>query len=420
MRVCLISPGHLSTNPRLVKEACTLAEVNHDVSVVCGGYITWASAMDQKLIDPRWRVTHVPFGPIEAPRSRYLIQTVRRRAATAFVRAGVNSVAILQAAHAPAAPDLSAVAAKVPADLYIAHYVAALPAAARAARKYGTAYAFDAEDFHLGNVQDLRQHLVEKRIIRTIEGRYLSGAAYVTAASPMIADAYAETYSIPRPKVVLNVLSRGNASPSPTLRGTATGPSLYWFSQTIGAGRGLETAVEAIARATSAPHLYLRGATASGYADVLRALATRYGVSDRLHLLALEAPNDMERLGSQFDIGYSGETGFSENNARALGNKLFSYLLSGLPIIASDIPAHRALAPDLGDAMTLFKIGDAVALAATIDRLLMRPDHLAASRAHAWRLGQERFNWEMEQQALLRLWEEIAKTSASRCDDRYR
>ena len=155
----------------------------------------------------------------------------------------------------PASPDITAAALEVRADLYIAHYPAALPAAAKSAARHGAHYAFDAEDFHLGDLPDLPEHERERRQLRAIEGAYLPGAAYVTASSPGIADAYARAYGIKRPAVVLNVFPLSRAPASTTPRGTAEpGPSLYWFSQTIGPDRGLETAVAAIGRARSRPH----------------------------------------------------------------------------------------------------------------------------------------------------------------------
>lgn len=402
MRVCLISPGHLSTNPRLVKEASALTDKGHTVSIVCGRYIDSAFEWDRVLIDPRWRVTYVPYGPIEAPKLTYVLQTLMRHAAKALVHAGMARAEVVEAAHAAVSPDLVLAAAAVPADIYIARYVAALPAAARAARKRGVPYAFDAEDFHFGDLPDQPEHALNRRLIRAIESSYLPGAAYITAASPMIADAYVETYGIPRPTVVLNSFPAANAPSFSTPRGTAKpGPSLYWFSQTIGAGRGLETAIEAIARASSEPHLYLRGTPAAGYKNVLATLAQQCGVVDRVHLLDPEAPGEMERLGAQYDLGFSGETGFSRNNGLALGNKIFSYLIGGVPIVASDTPAHRTLAPDLGEAMTLFPIDDAVGLAGAIDLYLRNPERLAEARSLAWRLGQEKFNWEVERGAFL-------------------
>ncbi len=398
MRVCLISPGHLSTNPRLVKEAHALQTAGHTVHVVCGRFKAWGTANDGPLAAEIGSVTSVPFGPVEASRRTYLRQSITRHVARSMVGFGLDSQSLVEAAHSPVVRDLAVAARTVHADLYIAHYVAALPAAAHAAARHGAAYAFDAEDFHLGDLPDAPEHALEKRIIHAIESRYLPGTAHITAASPLIAEAYAETYGIPHPTVILNVFPKANAPAAPTPRGTAEpGPSMYWFSQTIGPGRGLETAVEAIARAESRPHLYLRGTPAAGYAAHLLSFAARAGAADRLHFLDPAPPDQLERLGASYDLGYIGEADVTQSRLRALTNKLFSYLLGGVPSLATDIPAHRQLAPQLGEAMTLFSIGDAAALAVAIDQLLLDPQRLASARAQAWSLGQTRFNWDVEQ-----------------------
>ena len=54
-------------------------------------------------------------------------------------------------------------------------------------------------------------------------------------------------------------------------------------------------------------------------------------------------------------------------------------------------------------ALRLYAVDDAQALADQLDSLLLNPTALIEARAEAWRLGQERFNWEVEQVKLLAL-----------------
>jgi glycosyltransferase involved in cell wall biosynthesis len=242
--------------------------------------------------------------------------------------------------------QLTIAAAREPADLYIAHYTAAVPAAAAAARRHQTAFGFDAEDFHLG---EFAPDSPARRTIQIIEKTFLPHCAHITAASPRIAEAYATTYDIPAPTVVLNVFPLSHAPNAPTPAGAVVpGPSLYWFSQTIGPDRGLETAVVALGLARSRPHLYLRGANAAGFPQRLVDLARKNGAEGRVHILEPEAPADMERLAAAYDIGLVSETGHIENRRIALTNKLFSFVLAGIPVVASAIPAHRDLANALG------------------------------------------------------------------------
>jgi glycosyltransferase involved in cell wall biosynthesis len=122
---------------------------------------------------------------------------------------------------------------------------------------------------------------------------------------------------------------------------------------------------------------------------------------DRLHVLPSDAPSEMERLAATYDVGLSCEPGLTANNRIALGNKLFSYLLGGVPVVMSDIPAHRRFAAEADMNMCLYPVDDAEALAAILDRLLCDPGGLAAARAEAFRLGRDRYNWERESGALL-------------------
>jgi hypothetical protein len=109
----------------------------------------------------------------------------------------------------------------------------------------------------------------------------------------------------------------------------------------------------------------------------------------------------MERLAASYDIGLGGETGFTRNNKIALSNKVFSYLLAGVPVVLSDTPAHRAFAVELGGAARVYKVDDAESLASALDAFLCNAAELAAARATAFHLGRSRFNWETERLALL-------------------
>ena len=410
-KIVILTPGQLGSNPRVVKEAYALHNAGYRIHVIATKVADFVEPRDQAVLSVApWSVERIAFDRKSIWGYERLLQEAARR-----VRALVPSPRLTSYAHSAFARRLAAAALAHPADLYIAHYPAALIGAARAAATYGAAYAFDAEDFHLGDLPDLPEHAVEKQIIRAIESQYLPGASFVTAASPHIAEAYAETYGITKPTVILNVFPKGNGPSSPTSMGSATPrPSVYWFSQTIGEGRGLETAVEATAIATSCPHLHLRGTFAVGYEKKLRAHAAQHGVSERLHIHAPVSPDEVERAGAEFDLGYVGETGFSANNNLALANKLFSYLVSGLPIIASNTPAHISLIGDLAGAMRIFPISDARSLASSLDETLLNPNRLTDARLAAWTLGQTRCNWEMEQNKLLAVVSGALKTRPSR------
>ena len=135
----------------------------------------------------------------------------------------------------------------------------------------------------------------------------------------------------------------------------------------------------------------------------MQTIAAAAGAAGRLHILSPAAPSEMERLAASYDVGFVGETGQTASRRVALTNKLFTYLLAGLPVVMSDIPAHRAFAPEAGDAARHYTTDDVESLAAALDSLLGDTALLAAARAAAFRLGQTRFNWDVEKAKLLGL-----------------
>ena len=396
-RICILTPGQIGTNPRIVKEADALYEAGHEVDVIATRMFHHVEPRDQALMRRiGWRLKRIDL------RSRWRLGSASANSgrAVSFWRRGFASSADV-ALRAYTRP-LRAAALTTPADLYVAHYPDALPAAAAAARKYGAPLRLRCGGFPFGRLAR-RSRLRHRAPAGALDrGRDLPGCAYVTAASPGIADAYAEAYGIERPHVVLNCFPLGHAPPAPTPQGTARpGPSLYWFSQTIGPDRGLECAVRAVALAQTRPHLYLRGTPASGFPGRLLDLARSAGAGDRVHLLPPEEPDRMEMLAAAYDVGLVAETGHTPSRRLCLTNKLFSFLLAGIPPLLSDTPAHCRFAAEAGMTDFIYPREAPAALAGLLDTLLADTTRLAVSRDQAWRLGQERYNWERERSKLI-------------------
>ena len=388
--ICIVSPGNLASNPRVLKEADALHEAGHTVTAVVCDYTEALRPFDDEIAGRvAWKVVRVarPAG------ERQVGQAARGLARLATGLGMRAPVAVAASAYGGPVSALRRAASEVPADLYIAHYVAGLAAAAAVARRRGAMLGFDAEDYHAGEGTPF-----DTSMVRTIEGALLPACRHVTAAAPLIAKAYAAQCRV-EPATVLNVFPLAMAPIEPRAAFAPDTLKAYWFSQTIGLDRGLQSFIQAMARTRTRVTLDVRGGNRWGHGERLVALARELGIGDRVNLLPMARPEEMVKLAASYDIGLSLETDVSENRLFCLTNKIFTYLLAGVPVLLSDTPAQRALAPDLGDAAAVVSLGDPDGIAAALDKLAAG---LPQGRAEAQRLGRERYNWEIEQGALLR------------------
>lgn len=393
--ICLITPGHVASNPRLVKEADALQAAGHDVHVVALRYFPVLDAEDASIYRAAaWSRTVVDVTRgFDAACAKILRRAVRLALACG---APLTPALAARAQHA-AIPALAAAAARTKADLYIGHCLAGLAAATLAARQTGARHGFDAEDFHSAETIETGANALEHRIATRLETHCLPGCATFTAASPLIGRAYRETYALAStPVTVLNTFPLCQAPASPP-SAAQHGPvlRLYWFSQTIGPGRGLEPLLTALGRMKHPVSLHLRGLPSSGYADTLRTLARQNNWTGEIEFLPFATPADMPRLAAGYDLGLSLELRTPRNRDLCLTNKIFTYLLAGLPVALSSTAAQDALHSDLGPAALRLNLDDPDACARTLDDWWADKNAVHIARLHAWQLGQHRYNWDL-------------------------
>jgi hypothetical protein len=109
----------------------------------------------------------------------------------------------------------------------------------------------------------------------------------------------------------------------------------------------------------------------------------------------------MTRLAAHHDIGLASELCAPPNRAISLTNKIFVYLLAGIPVLMSDTPAQRKLGIGLGEAARVVNLADPVSVADVLESWARDKQALAAAKCAAWHLAQTRFNWDIEKERFL-------------------
>ncbi|MEO6847708.1 MAG: hypothetical protein ABI443_09105 [Chthoniobacterales bacterium] len=379
-RICLVTPSHPCSNPRVVKEADALVEAGYAVHVVTCRYMPALDIFDKRIYDKaKWTFTVVD----QTGFSSRLKYRVLRKAARLHPET-VRKAPLL--AHHPPAKDMLPAAIATHADLYIGHVLAGLPIAVAAAKHHKALAGFDAEDFHSKEIEGGDYADI---IARPILERLTKYCKHRTAASPQIAQAYKQNYDAPMTSI-LNVFPLDMAPDAPSEK-TKSPITFYWFSQTVGPARGIEQIAPILHRLSFPWQIDLRGWCDENYKAQLHKL-----FGDRVRVLPPADADEMVRLAAGYDAGLSLELSVPLNRDLCLTNKIFTYLLAGTPVILSNTSAQSALCSELGDAAQLIDFKDIEGSARKLEGFLGDSIRRATSRSHAWQIGQTRFNWDIE------------------------
>lgn len=416
MNISIVTSKHVSYNPRVVKEADALTAAGHAVTVVTVCNNREQALLDQALMRSRqWRLLTVNYRRTGLKERLLWLSSALRQRLFRGLDTLTHRCGIAERAQGREFPELQRLACAVRADLYIAHHVEALGAAWSAARRHGARLAFDAEDFHsgmytaapaldmAGGLEETVSSLLaaarlpksrEQQRVEYLEQKYLPRCAYVTAASDGIALAYALKYRLPRPATILNVFPREDLdTPSPVARQPAQAIRLYWYSQVIGPGRGLEEAVRALPLLDAPCELHLRGTPQAEFVVRLKVLAEELGVGRRLFLHPPCPPDELVREAARHDIGLALENAVELNRLICVTNKIFTYLNAGLAVVATDTPGQAGIMAQIPEAGVVCRMNDARSLAEGIHALIAAPERLVAARQAARRAAEEQFNW---------------------------
>lgn len=396
-KICLITPSHISANPRLIKEAQSLIKKGFDVTVVFTQNLDLLTKHDHQILS-------------ENPKLKFKVLNVSKsNSKTKLYRLFCTFFSKFLDLTAKFIPILNSSpsmvnryykwqlkqAKRIQADLYIAHNLGALPIAVQAAEANKAKSGFDAEDFHRNELVT-GTNLQKELITQKLEDIYIPKVDYITAASPLIAREYENLYK----RKVTSILNVFPKVKYPHSERTSEDLILFWFSQTIGPNRGLETIFGALNRLEKPFTFHLLGNCDDQYRnEILLKLKTSKQKSVIFHTSI--APNEIFERCKFFHIGFASEPGFSLNNNIALSNKIFTYIQCGLAVLASDTPAQAKLMVEYPEMGFVYEKGNEKQLADLISIYANDEKLRSRHQKNAFRYGQTLLNWEVEEQKFL-------------------
>ena len=393
-KILIVTTGQPAANPRVVKEYEALISDGYRVKVLYTYSAEWSYKIDESkyFSDSLKKQDFILIGG--NPYNRKVHYFFSR----ALFRIFRTLVAILplpffkEMTIARSSLYLWFFAWNYKADVYIAHYLGALPATIKASKKYKGVVIFDAEDFHRGEEP---YHATQIGHVIEIEDRLLPVVNLITTASPLICEAYAKLYPSKKVITLNNVFSRKYLQSVHDNNGEL---KLFWFSQNIGPNRGLEIIIDAINLLDFDLSLSLLGNIRDK--AYVQSLLKKSIHREKIHLLNAVPPDQIFKVASAFDIGIAAEIPYCENRNICLTNKIFTYLLAGNCILASDTAAQQNFMNTYKDVGLLYKHDDAEELANQIQRLYHDKAFLKTCKVNALALAENRMNWENESKKL--------------------
>ena len=391
-KICIISNLHLSSNPRVWKEANSLANAGYEVLILT----IWTS---QKKKDEDIAFIHHPKLSYKAALDLTEVSPLKFFYYRALARLGkeIKSFFNIDTTYALGYGQslLKQQALKEKADLYIAHTEYGMLIGQKLLKE-NKKVAFDFEDWYS------HDYMITSRPVKLLcrlEKFAIENAAYCTFPSNSMAKEVKEFYH--SKKKVHNIIYNGFSSKENAINNISDKSisSLIWFSQTIGPGRGLETLLTALSYVNSKVELHLLGFCDEDYKNKL----IDWFPQNLGHQLFFHSPvshSDLISVLQQHSIGLAIEEDYPESRNTTITNKILQYIQAGIRVLATATKGQKEVARYFPEAVELVPFNDPERWAASIEKILSSPSENKKMQLQKFN---EIFSWEAQEEKFLKL-----------------
>ena len=311
--------------------------------------------------------------------------------------------------------QMARVGVRLDADVYHAHDLNTLDAGVRCARRTGARLVYDAHEMHsaragMGPARRRWSTRRERALVRHADA--------VLTVSPSIARHLRSLPGSPAVTVVRNVPERPEPGPPLDLRVALGIPEtlrVVVYEGTVQRHRGIEELMAAVALVDGCVLVVI------GHGDhrpVLEDEVARIGRGETVRFLGPVPHHEMVRWCAGADVGTACIQNVSTSYFYALPNKVFEYLMAGLPVVVSDFP-------DMAEVVARYDVGavcdpaDPRGIAGALRAVLDDPAANERYRRNARRAADE-CNWAEEQQLLVGVYAALSGCAGPRPDGAVR
>jgi glycosyltransferase involved in cell wall biosynthesis len=306
---------------------------------------------------------------------------------------------------------------RTPADVYHAHDVVALPACYIAAVLRRKRLVYDAHELPLVDPQHTR-HRVVWRVSTALLRRIMPRCDAIITVSPQLIPELQERYGGPTAYLVRNIPPYQSPPLSTRLRdhiGANPNTKIALYQGNLQDDRDLDILVRA-ARYLAPDHqiVFMGRDLTQGH---LAGLIEEEGVGDRVTILPPVASSELLQWTASADLGLIVyRPSYSPNVRYCLPNKVFEYLIAGVPVLASPLDAIAQLLHTY-DVGTVLPSVEPTQVGAAINAFLGDGATLARMRQNAVLAARKELNWESEGDRLLEVYQDMSQPGRQRRGD---
>lgn len=297
---------------------------------------------------------------------------------------------------------------RTPADIYHAHNDNTLLPCFIVALLRRKPLIFEAHEMPLYVLEHI--HPLLATAITGIFKAMIQRCAGVIVVSPPIVQEVQKHYNVSNIALVRNIPPYRRVTNNHRLRtylGLSTTTRIVLYQGNIQPDRCLDTLVRATKFLSRDIVVVLMGKDVGTTSAKLINLAIQEGHIAQLKILPPVSQDELLEWTASADIGViMSSPGYSKNTRVFLPNKLFEYMMAGLPVLSSPLSAVEEILRtyDVGRVLDSLEPAD---VARTIETMLADRNHLASMSENALRASAQEFCWKREKLHLLRLYHQV-------------
>ena len=236
---------------------------------------------------------------------------------------------------------------KMKADLFHAHDLNTLHIGYRMAKKFGAKLVYDSHELYVHHNRPYIPPTWFLKLEERFERRYIKKSDAVITVSQSIADYLEKKYNISKPHLIMNAPHQktGSLKNNHCLRKILKIDDAYkilLYTGGITFGRGLDKAIESLVDLQNL-FFVMMGSGTEEFKNYLAAVAKKAGVEDRVAFFGPVSSGEVTAYAASADVGIAPIENVCLSYYFCAPNKVFEYIQSELPVVASNFPDMKRI-----------------------------------------------------------------------------